>query len=129
MALILDTNVLIEAGEQPVGDADELVAISTVSLAELHYGALAVSDPDQRAVRQRILTTVERTFTALPVDARVAAEWGRLFAAVKARGGKPGKRQLDLGIAATAVAHGATLITYNIKDFMIVEDLVDVRLP
>ena len=129
MALILDTNVLIEAEGQPAGAPDEPVAISVVSLTELHYGALAVSDPDQRAIRQRILAAVERTFTALPVDARVAAEWGRLFAAVQARGGKPGKRQLDLGIAATAVAHDATLVTYNVKDFTIVEDLVDVRLP
>lgn len=36
---------------------------------------------------------------------------------------------LDLAIAATASVHGVLLLTYNARDFAIIEDLVDVRAP
>jgi predicted nucleic acid-binding protein len=32
-------------------------------------------------------------------------------------------------IAATANVHGVPLLTYNIKDFSLIEDLVDARVP
>jgi hypothetical protein len=74
-----------------------------------------------------ILGLVERHFDALPIDADVAREWGRLSAAVTNRGAQPRRRALDLAIAATANVHRATLLTRNIKDFTIIADLVDVR--
>ena len=48
-------------------------------------------------------------------------------AAVASRRGQPRKRMADLAIAATARVHNATLITRNVKDFKIIDDLVDVR--
>jgi predicted nucleic acid-binding protein len=104
-------------------------AISSVSLTELHFGVLVAVDDDARARRMRRLEIVERHFDALPLDSAAARECGRLHAAVAQRGGQPRRRALDLAIAATAIAHGVPLLTYNVKDFKIIEDLVDVRTP
>jgi toxin FitB len=121
---IVDTSVLI-AGAIPKG---ERAAISTVSVAELHLGLLSAKDAEARARRASRLGLIEARFPdPLPVDDAVAREWGRLQAAVAQRGGQPRKRLSDLAIAATANVHGAVLLTRNLKDLKIVEDLVDVR--
>ncbi len=121
---IADTSVLI-SGAIPEGEA---TAISTVSVAELHFGLLVASDEETRAVRTSRLGLIEARFPdPLPLDDAVAREWGRLQAAVAQRGGQPRRRLADLAIAATANVHGAALLTHNLKDFTIVEDLVDVR--
>lgn len=50
---------------------------------------------------------------ALPVDAAVAREYGRLAATVAAAGRQPRARVMDLLIAATAAAYDAALYTRN----------------
>ncbi len=70
---------------------------------------------------------IEATFDALPVDAAVAREWGRLAAAVSDRGGQPRSRTVDLVIAATANVHGVPLLTADTADLAIVADLVNVQ--
>jgi predicted nucleic acid-binding protein len=77
----------------------------------------------------RRLGVIEDRFDALPFDAAAARECGRLHAAVSQRGGQPRRRALDLAIAATANVHGVPLLTYNVKDFSLIEDLVDARVP
>jgi predicted nucleic acid-binding protein len=123
--VLLDTSVLIAAQEDPEDDT----AISVVSLTELHFGVLVAPDDDTRAHRTRRLGTIEAHFDALPFDAAVARECGRLHAAVAQRGGQPRRRALDLAIAATANVHRVSLLTYNVKDFQIIADLLDVREP
>lgn len=123
--MLLDTSVLIGADEGP----DEESAISVVSLTELHFGVLAAPNDDARAYRMRRLAIIEDRFDALPFDAEAARECGRLHAAVAQRGGKPRRRAFDLAIAATANVNRAPLLTFNVKDFEIVDDLVDVRSP
>jgi len=125
--VLLDTAVLI--GEQPIsGDVE--AAISAVSIAELHFGLLVARDDQSRAARAMRLGLIEARFPdPLPVDDRVAREWGRLQAAVAARGGRPRKRLADLAIAASANVHQAVLLTSNIKAFSIISDLVNVRTP
>jgi predicted nucleic acid-binding protein len=127
--LLLDTSVLIDAAGRPAGDPDDQVAISVVSLTELHFGVLAAADDATRSTRLRLLADVERRFEAIPIEARVAREWGHLHAAVRARGGQPRRRALDLALAATAVVHNCVLVTANLSDFTIIDDLVDVRSP
>ncbi len=123
--VVIDTSVLIGA------DADNLhgleAAISVASLAELHFGTLIASDPDERARRAQRLGVVEATFDPLPVDAAVAREWGRLAAAVSERGGQPRRRAIDLAIAATANVHGVALLTADVADLAIINDLVTVQ--
>jgi predicted nucleic acid-binding protein len=124
---VLDTSILI--GNQPISP-DVEVAISTVSIAELHFGLLVASDEQTRAVRAARLGLIEARFPdPLPVDDRVAREWGRLQAAVCERGGQPRKRMADLAIAATANVNGATLLTANLKDLAIIADLVNAQTP
>ncbi len=125
MPYLLDTSVLIGG----VADPGDDVAISTVSIAELHFGVLVAADDEARAIRLRRLAVIEDAFEPLPLDAAVARECGRLHAAVKQRGGKPRRRSFDLAIAATAKVHGVPLLTMDVADFALIEDLVDVRSP
>lgn len=125
MALLLDTSVLIHGHSDPL----DKVAISAVSIAELHFGVLVAPDDDARAKRLQRLAAIEETFFPLPFNTDVARECGRLHAAVKQRGGKPRRRSFDLAIAATAKVHGVPLLTMNAADFELIDDLVDVRSP
>lgn len=125
MPVLLDTSVLIGAETGP----DDETAISVVSLTELHFGVLVASDQETRAHRLRRLGVIESHFDALPFNAAAARECGRLHAAVTQRGGQPRRRAFDLAIAATANIHGVPLLTYNGKDFQIIEDLVDIQSP
>jgi hypothetical protein len=124
--VILDTSVLL--GPDP-GLIDAEVAISAVSLAELHFGVLVATGPAVRAERLRRLSIIERTFDALSVDGAVAREYGRLAAAVVAAGRQPRARVADLLIAATAAAHEATLWTRNAGDLAGLEGLIDIHQP
>jgi predicted nucleic acid-binding protein len=124
MRAIFDTNLLIA---ENVPAVPEQIAISAVSLSELHYGVLVAAE-DQRPMRLRRLAAIENHFAALPVDAQVARNYGMLAHAVKKSGRNPRARNFDLLIAATALAHDAALYTRNLSDFHGLEDLVDVRL-
>jgi predicted nucleic acid-binding protein len=125
MRALLDTSVLI-SGQAP-GDVE--AAIGVASVAELHFGVLVAVDDDERALRTQRLGAIEAAFQPLPITAEVAREWGRLAAAVKARGGRPRRRAVDLAIAATANIHGVPLLTHNTSDFAIIDNLTDVRAP
>jgi predicted nucleic acid-binding protein len=121
--VVLDTSVLV--GAEDPGEVEG--AISVATLAELHFGALAASDEAERGRRAQRLGVVEATFEPLAIDAAVAREWGRLSAAVVARGGQPRRRTIDLAIAATANVHGVPLMTRDSADMAIIEDLVEIR--
>jgi predicted nucleic acid-binding protein len=120
---LLDTSILI--GTDDPGELEG--AISAASIAELHFGVSLAGDPAERARRAQRLGVIEATFDPFPVDAPVAREWGRLAAAVAERGGKPRRRAIDLAIAATANVNDVPLLTADISDLTIINDLVDVR--
>lgn len=126
MRVLLDTSVLL--GPDP-GPIDAEVAISVISLAELHFGVLVASTAEARAERLRRLTVIEKTFDALPVDDAVARAYGRLAAATVAVGRQPRARTADLLIAATALSHRATLWTRNSEDLIGLENLVNIHEP
>ena len=125
MRALLDTSVLIGA-ETP---RDLEGAISAASLAELHFGVLVAQDDAERGRRAQRLGVIEATFDPLPIDAPVAREWGRLAAAIVQRGGEPRRRAMDLAIAATANVAGVPLLTQNVADFQLIDDLVQVLTP
>lgn len=122
---LLDTSVLI--GAEDPGDLEG--AISVASLAELHFGVLVPTDPDEQARRNTRLGVIEATFDPIPIDAPVGREWGKLAAAVHERGGKPRRRSVDLLIAATANVFKVPLLTLNGSDFEIISDLVQIINP
>ena len=123
MKALLDTSVLI-ATDVPALDGE--LAISAVSLAELHFGVMVTADDATRAERLRRLTMLQRSFDALPVDDTVAASYGRLAAAVARAGRQPRSRAFDLLIAATAHAHEASLYTRNAADLLGLDDLLEI---
>lgn len=120
---ILDTSVVIASGVSPIPG---VVAISSVTLAELHFGVLVARNAEMRAERLRRLSLLQRHFDALPVDEAVTVSYGRLASAVVDAGRQPRRRVMDLLIAATAHAHGARLYTRNPRDFAGLDDLVHV---
>ena len=123
MRAVLDTSVVIASDVRPL--TGEL-AISAITVAELHSGVLVAVEPAIRAERLRRLSVVQRRFQALPVDDTVAASYGRLAAAVVAAGRRPRPRAMDLLIAATAHAHGARLYTRNPADLVGADELLEV---
>ncbi len=123
MRAILDTSVVIAADIAPL---EGELAISAITLAELHFGILVATQRKVRAERLRRLLVLQRTFDALPVDDAVAASYGQVAAAVVDVGRQPRARSMDLLIAATAHAHSARLYTRNTHDFEGLGDLVDV---
>ena len=124
MRAMLDTSVLI--GETPPPE-DVEAAISVASITELHLSVLVATDPDERARRTARLAAVEATFEPLPVTVEIARAWGQLAAAVARRGGNPRRRQIHLVIGATAQVEGVPLLTRDVADFQIIDDLVDAR--
>ena len=120
---ILDTSVLIADQVAPIPGS---LAISTISLAQLHFGVLVAESSEVRAERLRRLSLLQQRFDALPVDEAVSVSSGRLAAAVVEAGRQPRRRVMNLLIAATAHAHQARLYTRNGADFSGLEDLVDI---
>src|SRR5438876_137472 len=104
MRALLDTSIVIASD---VGELEGKLAISSVTLAELHFGVLVAQDTATRAERLRRLSILHRQFDALPLDEAVAASYGEIAAAVVQAGRKPRARTMDLLIAATAHAHSA----------------------
>lgn len=123
MRAVLDTSVVIATDVKPL---DGELAVSAVSLAELHFGVLVAKDQKVRAERLRRLLALQRTFDSLAVDEAVAASYGQVAAAIVDAGRQPRARSLDLLIAATAHAHSARLYTRNAEDFQGLDGLIDI---
>lgn len=120
---ILDTSVIIATDVAPLeGD----LAISAITLAELHFGVLVAKEHQVRAERLRRLLKLQHDFDPLPLDKAVAASYGQIAAAVVDAGRQPRARAMDLLIAATAHAHSARLYTRNSADLRGLEDLIDI---
>ncbi len=110
---LLDTTVFIaaEAGRRLDEEAlPEESAISVVTVAELHAGVLTARNTATRARRLATLHAV-RDIPALPVDEAVAVAWSRLRVHLLEVGQRVNVN--DTWIAATAVAHGLTLVTQD----------------
>lgn len=120
---VLDTSVVIATDVAPL---EGELAISAVTLAELHFGVLVAKRGSIRAERLRRLLLLQRTFDALPLDGAVAASYGQIAAAVVEAGRQPRARSMDVLIAATAHAYSARLYTRNPDDFAGLGDFVDV---
>jgi toxin FitB len=123
MTSILDTSVVI--GPFPL-ELDDEVGVSIVTFAELHRGVMLAADQNVRAERLRRLSSLQSQFDPLPIDGPVAAAYGRLAAEVVGGGGPSPARVTDMFIAATALAHGARLVTRTASNYTGVEHLVEI---
>jgi hypothetical protein len=86
MRAVLDTSVVIATDVPPL--LGEL-AISSATVAELHFGVLVAGNASRRAESLRRLSALQRDFDPLPVDDAVVVSHGQLAAAVVAIGRQP----------------------------------------
>jgi predicted nucleic acid-binding protein len=123
---LLDTSVVIDHDLLDPASLPDESAISAVTLAELGAGPHATDDELERSRRQDRLQWAATTWDALPFDAAAARAYGRVFAAVRARGRSPRRRLADLLVASVAAANGLPLYTRNPRDFEGLEEVVTI---
>ena len=120
MTYLIDTNIIIFALKDPqrtvarrlaATPADEIVLASVVE-AELYHGAEKYNLSEQR---RELLTDFLALYHRLPFDSRCVPHYAKIRHHLETRGEIIGGN--DLLIAATALAHGLTLITHNGGEF------------
>ena len=122
---IADTSIFIaqETGRE-LGELPEQIAVSVITAAELELGVLRATDPNARAIRLSTLSRVQATYPLLPIDAETASCFARIASAERSRGRR--LRRHDTWIAATAMRHGAAVLTQD-TDFSSFEDVNVIR--
>ena len=120
---LLDTNVLsaLRRPERNPGPAawlrsqrDSDIHLSVVTIAEVERG-IALQRPRNPDFARDLAQWAERILAwfadrILPVDIASARRWGNLAASL-------GNQGIDLLIAATALEHGLTVVTRNVRHF------------
>jgi predicted nucleic acid-binding protein len=123
MAFLLDTDVAIhlrdgdEAVLNKVEALDDAVLISIVTRVELEGGVYR--EPKLENARRARLDAMLAALPALAFDDAAAA----IFGGIVAKAGYSRRKLLDRMIAAQAIAHRATLVTFNTDDFADVDGL------
>jgi predicted nucleic acid-binding protein len=127
MNFLLDTNVISEwVKPQParnvvawLAEVDEdRVFVSVIAFAEIRHGIELMSAGRRRArLAEWLAEELPLRFEdrVLAIDPLVADAWGVIMARSQQAGLSLGA--MDAFVAATAEAHGLTLVTRNIKDF------------
>ena len=109
---VADTSVFIarESG-RPLEALPQQVAVSVITAAELELGVLRAKDNRTRSIRLATLAQVRSTYPLLVVDEAVATHFARLASEELDAGRKI--RRHDTWIAATALRHGAAVVTQD----------------
>ena len=124
---LLDTSVVIDLDLIDSGLLADETAISSITIAELAAGPHATSDEEERGRRQDRLHWAASQWDPVPFDVDVARAYGRIYAALQARGRTGRRRFADLLISATALAHALALYTRNPADFAGLERLITIK--
>lgn len=122
---VADTSIFIaqETGRE-LGELPEKIAVSVITVAELELGVLRAAEPEARARRLSTLSRVQSIYPLLPIGPEIASCFARIAAAERARGRR--LRRHDTWIAATAMKHGAAVLTQD-SDFSSFEQVEVVR--
>jgi tRNA(fMet)-specific endonuclease VapC len=116
--ILLDTDIVIAHLKgvprvtEPILSHLPEIAIPAIVLAELDFGAKASARPTENLEK---LYAFVRAIQVVTFDASCAGEHGTLKAELRRLGRPTGA--VDGLIAATAVAHGATLVTHNTSHY------------
>ena len=122
MPVLLDTSVAVHLRDSTafldrLAALDERPALSAVSRVELENGVYR--DPRWSAVRRATLDLILAQMTTLDFDEEAIAAYREIISVI----GYSRRKTLDRMIAATALAHGLTLVTLNRADFRDVPEL------
>lgn len=123
MSILLDTNVVSELRKGPRTNPSVRAWFESVAEADLHLSVLVIgelrrgidrvrtTDATQAVALERWLQRLTREHVGriLPIDRRVAEQWGR-FSAIRS------DSPIDVLMAATAYVHEMTLVTRNTRD-------------
>jgi len=109
---IADTSVFVahETG-RPIGELPDEIAVSVITAAELELGVLRARDASARATRLATLSRVRAEYPLLQIDGTTASCFARI-ADRELRAGRKLRRH-DCWIAATALQHGAAVLTQD----------------
>lgn len=123
MTYVVDANVLSEA-TKPAPDSrvvnwlrqnERELVIDPVILGEIRFGILLLPAGRRRRRLERWFNEGVAGVVCLPWDAATGLRWARLLARLRASGqSMPVKDSL---IAATALTHGLTVATRNVRGF------------
>jgi predicted nucleic acid-binding protein len=123
MTYLVDANVLSEA-TKPSPDPkvifwltanEQDCVVDPVILGELAIGILALPRGRKRAQLERWFETLVDRIECLAWDVTTSRRWARLVTKLRSRGRT--LPVLDSMVAATALAHGLTVATHNVRDF------------
>ena len=122
---LLDTNIVIYVLKRRPVEALKIfntnatrMAISSITLSELFYGAEKSSSADKN------LEAIEEFIShldVLPYDAKASQHYGQIKAALEKKGEIIGEN--DIHIAAHAISQGLILVTNNLREFKRVANL------
>jgi predicted nucleic acid-binding protein len=123
MTYLVDANILSEPTKQRP-DAQVVAWLSanegdfvvdSVILGELSLGILVLPRGRKRARLERWFEAIVAHIECLAWDATISRRWAQLVADLRKRG--EALPLLDSMIAATALTHGLTIATHNLRDF------------
>ncbi len=123
MRYLVDANVLSEPTRRTpdpsvvawLEDHEAEVVIDAIVLAELAVGVAALPRGRKRARLERWFDVLVETVECLPWDASTGRVWAAMVVDLRRRGLV--MPLFDSMIAATARAHGLTVVTRNVRDF------------
>jgi tRNA(fMet)-specific endonuclease VapC len=123
MAFLIDTNVAIYLRDgdpetaRKIASLPDAVLMSIVTRVELEGGVYR--DPTHAKLRRARLDAILAAIPSLPFDDEAAETYARIVASA----GYSRRKLLDRMIAAQALLHRATLVTFNASDFTDIPEL------
>ena len=115
--ILLDTSVVIKPPASGLPAPPGGIAVSVVTIAELHFGVGNAADPLEQQFRRSRVQRIINSLDVITLDPPIAEVYGVLTSTVRLAGRNPRPRRFDLLIAATAIHHGLALATRNADDF------------
>jgi len=121
----LDTNTLVylfkgigRVSDHLLAESPADVSVPAVVIYELELG---IAQSTQRAKRRKQLDSLTAAITVLPFDEASAKHAAQIESTLRSSGMPIGPH--DVLIAGTVLAHRATLVTHNVREFRRVKGL------